>query len=110
MYKLLGVMDKKMNYDSIPMNNKAIDKLSKKTGKDFKFPESDMEVTITASSQTVQRGGGAPTPGSANVDKVVEMKGKRTFKSDEALTKEEKKEGGRATSKTYSNQKVTFKK
>jgi hypothetical protein len=106
MYKLLGVMDKKMNYDSIPMNNKAIDRVSK----NFKFPKSDMEATITASSQTVQRGGGAPTPGSANVDKVVEMKGKRTFKSDEALTKEEKKEGSRATSKTYSKQKVTFNK
>ena len=103
-------MAKKINYDSIPMNNKDIDRVSGRVSENFKFPKSDMEATITASSQTVKRGGGAPTPGSANVDKVVEMKGRRTFKSDEALTREEKKEGSRAASKTYSKQKVTFKK
>lgn len=103
-------MAKKMNYDSIPMNNKAIDRISKRVSENFQFPKSDMEATITASTQKVFRGGSAPTPGSSNVDKVVEMKGKRTFKSDEALTREEKKEGSRASSKTYSKQKVTFKK
>ena len=84
------------------------EKDAKRVSESFKFAPSDMEVTITASQQTVKRGGGKPTPGSANVDKVIEMKKKRTFKSDEALTKKEKEEGSRASSNTYSKQKATF--
>ena len=108
-------MAKKINYDSIPMRNKTIDKLSnspQRMGSDFKFPKSDMEATITASSQTVQRGGGAPTPGSANVDKVVERKSKRKF-GDVALSPKEKQgaKGAKwAKSREFSKQKVTFKK
>ena len=90
-----------------PSNFKEKD--AKRMSASTQFPAADMEVTITASKQTVKRGGSAPTPGSANVDKVIEMKKKRTFKSDEALTQKEKKEGSRAASKTYSKQKVSFK-
>ena len=84
------------------------EKDSKRMSDSFKFAPSDMEVTITASKQTVKRGGSKPTPGSANVDKVIEMKKKRTFKSDEALTKKEKEKGKNAASNVYSKQKATF--
>jgi len=90
-----------------PSNFKEKD--AKRMSATTQFPAADMEVTITASKQKVNRGGAKPTPGSANVDKVIEMKKKRTFKSDEALTKKEKEEGSRASSKTYSKQKVSFK-
>lgn len=101
----------KMNLGSKEKNTPTNfnEKDAKRVGESFKFPKSDMSATITASKQTVTRGGSAPTPGSANVDKVVEMKGKRTFKRDEALTAAEKKSGKRAASKTYSKQKVSFK-
>ena len=85
------------------------EKDAKRVSESFKFAPSDMEVTITASQQTVKRGGSKPTPGSANVDKVIEMKKKRTFKSDEALTRKEKEQGKNAASNVYSKQKVTFK-
>jgi len=109
-----NIMAKKINYDLIPMRNKTIDKLSnspQRIGSDFKFPKSDMEAIITASSQTVQRGGGVPTPGSSNVDRVVERKSKRTF-SDTALSNQEKKgkKGAKyAKTREFSKQKVTFK-
>ena len=70
----------------------------------------DMEVTITASTQTVPRGGGAPTPGSANVDKVVERKSKRKF-GDVALSPKEKQgaKGAKwAKSRKFSKQSVKF--
>jgi len=105
-------MAKKINYDSIPMNNKDIDRVSKRVSENFQFPKSDMEATITASTQTVKRGGGAPTPGSANVDKVVERKSKREF-GDVALSPKEKQgaKGAKwAKSREFSKQKVTFKK
>ena len=85
------------------------EKDAKRVSESFNFAPSDMEVTITASQQTVKRGSSKPTPGSANVDKVIEMKKKRTFKSDEALTKKEKEKGKNATQKVYSKQKATFK-
>lgn len=85
------------------------EKDAKRMSATTQFPAADMEVTITASKQKVPRGGSAPTPGSANVDKVFEIKKKRTSKMDEALTKKEKEEGSRAASKTYSKQKVSFK-
>lgn len=110
-------MAKKINYDSIPMRNKTIDKLSnspQRMGSDFKFPESNMEATITASSETVYRGGGAPTPGSANVDKVVERISKRKFGQHDPYLHPEEKKGKKgakwAKSREFSKQKVTFKK
>jgi len=110
-------MAKKINYDSIPMRNKTIDKLSnspQRMGSDFKFPKSDMEATITASTQVVQRGGGAPTPGSSNVDKVVERKSKRKFGQYDPYLSPKEKQGAKgakmARSREFSKQKVTFKK
>ena len=107
-------MAKKINYDSIPMNNKDIDRVSGRVSENFQFPKSDMEATITASTQTVRRGGGAPTPGSANVDKVVERTSKRQFgQYDPYLTPKEKqgdKGAKMARSREFSKQKVTFKK
>lgn len=110
-------MAKKINYDSIPMRNKTIDKLSnspQRMGSDFQFPKSDMEATITASTQYTTRGEGAPTPGSSNVDKVVERKSKRKFgQHDRYLTPKEKMgdTGAKwAKERKFSKQKVTFKK
>ena len=105
-------MAKKMNYDLIPMKNKDIDRVSKRVSENFQFPKSDMEATITASTQKVPRGYGVPTPGSANVDKVVERTSKRQF-GDVALSPKEKQgdKGAKwAKSREFSKQKVTFKK
>ena len=70
----------------------------------------DMEVEISASTQTVPRGYGVPTPGSANVDKVVERKSKRKF-GDVALSPKEK-QGAKGTkwakSREFSKQSVKF--
>lgn len=107
-------MAKKINYDSIPMNNKDIDRVSKRVSENFQFPKSDMEATITASTQIVQRGGGAPTRGSSNVDRVEERTSKRKFgQYDPYLTPKEKqgdKGAKMARSREFSKQKVTFKK
>ena len=83
-----------------------------RVGKDFKFPEADMKAEISASSETVYRGGGAPTPGSANVDKVVERVSKRKFgQHDPYLSPKEKKgkKGAKwAKSRKFSKQSVKF--
>ena len=94
-----------------PTNFRETD--AKRMSDSFKFPEADMEVTISASTQTTTRGEGAPTPGSSNVDKVVERKKKRVFgQYDPYLNPKEKmgKKGAKwAKSREFSKQKVSFK-
>ena len=72
----------------------------------------DMEATITASTQTVYRGGGAPTGGSSNADRVEERISKRKFGQHDPYLHPEEKKGKKgaewAKSRKFSIQKVKF--
>ena len=98
----------KMKYSSPFNTNGKAKRMTEKESMSTGTP--DMEVVITASEQTVPRGYGVPTPGSANVDKVVERKSKRTF--DTVALSQKEKQGAKgakwAKSRKFSKQSVKF--